>query len=461
MARLVLVSNRVPSPTDRAARAGGLAAALSDAVKGGLWFGWSGEIAEAASETARIKRAHGVTYATIDLGKQDYEDYYVGYANSTLWPLLHYRMGLMAYDRALYQAYLAVNRAFARALQPLLQPGDTVWVHDYHLIPLGAMLRELGVDARIGFFLHVPFPPAGVFAVLPDGPALLKSLAAYDLVGVQTAPDLRNLLDCVREHLGRGPDADGRLATNGHTARFAAYPIGIDAAAFAATAAESAHGAEAGRLRQSLTGRSLIIGVDRLDYSKGLPNRFDAYARLLGRWADYRGRVTYLQIAARSRDDVPQYKAIRNDLDRLSGGINGKYGTPHWVPLRYITRATPRETLAGYFRIARVGLVTPLRDGMNLVAKEFVAAQDPADPGVLVLSPFAGAVHELPEALIVNPVDADALAEALDQALKMPLDERKSRWQAMWNRVNTQDANAWRRQFLDDLEAADLREAAE
>ncbi|MGQ0675422.1 MAG: alpha,alpha-trehalose-phosphate synthase (UDP-forming) [Rhodospirillales bacterium] len=453
MARLVLVSNRVPSPADRGARAGGLAAALSDAVIGGLWFGWSGEVNDATPAKPQIRRAHGVTYATLDLGKKDYEKYYVGFANSTLWPLLHFRMGLMDFDRSLYQAYFDVNRAFAAALRPLLKPDDVIWVHDYHLIPLGGMLRDLGVRNAIGFFLHVPFVPPSMFAVLPGGPELLRTFTAYDLVGVQTRRDLRNLLDCHAELLGLSADGDGRIAADGRNVRFAHYPIGIDTAAFAATATESARGTEAGRLRQSLTGRALIVGVDRLDYSKGLPNRFEAYGRLLARRPEYRSRVTYLQIAARSRDDVPQYRAIRRDLDRMSGAINGRYGTVDWTPLRYITRATPRATLAGYFRIARVGLVTPLRDGMNLVAKEFVAAQDPHDPGVLVLSAFAGAVHELDTALVVNPFDADATAEALDLALKMKLEERKARWQAMWSRVNTQDAAQWRRSFLSDLGA--------
>jgi trehalose 6-phosphate synthase len=441
----------VPSPADRGARAGGLAAALSDAVTGGLWFGWSGQVNDATSSMPHVRRAHGVTYATLDLGKEDYEKYYIGFSNSTLWPLLHYRMGLMDFDRSLYRAYLGVNRAFAGALKPLLRPDDTIWVHDYHLVPLGGILRELGVENRIGFFLHVPFVPPSMFAVLPNGPELLTSFVAYDLVGVQTAPDLHNLLECLREHLNLCANADGRMTANGRAVRFQSYPIGIDAAAFAELAARRAHGPEVGRLRQSLTGRTLIIGVDRLDYSKGLPNRFEAYGRLLARWLEYRAQVTYLQIAARSRDDVPQYKAIRRDLDRMSGAINGRYGTVDWVPLRYITRPVPRATLAGYYRLARVGLVTPLRDGMNLVAKEFVAAQDSENPGALVLSAFAGAVHELKEALIVNPFDADALAEALDAAIKMPLDERKARWQAMWKRVQAHDAATWRNRFLTDL----------
>lgn len=454
MARLVLVSNRVPAPGDRGASAGGLASALSDAIKGGLWFGWSGEVSEQTATSPQVRRARGVTYATLDLGKADYDKYYVGFSNSTLWPLLHFRMGLMEYDRALYRAYVEVNRNLAKSLLPLLQPDDLIWVHDYHLFPFASLLRELGAKNRIGFFLHVPFVPPSVFSVMPNGQELLQFLCAYDLVGVQTSVDLGNLLDCMRAHLDLQPENGGRILHDNRNTRFSAYPIGIDATQFAEMAAHSFAGGEVARLRQSLRGRALIMGVDRLDYSKGLPNRFQGYDRLLAGWPQHHAHVTYLQIAARSRDDVPQYRAIRRELDRLSGRINGRYGTVDWVPLRYITRPAPRATLAGYYRLARVGLVTPLRDGMNLVAKEFVAAQDPADPGVLVLSPFAGAVHELFDALVVNPFDPDALAEAMDQALRMPLDERQARWKAMWARIRAQDAQTWRSQYLKDLAAA-------
>lgn len=448
MARLVLVSNRVPSPSDRGVKSGGLVAALGEVMSGGLWFGWSGQVAERTGAAAQIRRSKGTIYATVDLGQQDYERYYVGFANSTLWPLLHFRLGLMDFDRSLYESYLSVNRAFAAALAPLLKADDIVWVHDYHLIPLGGMLRELGVRNRVAFFLHVPFVPPSVFAALPKGGDLLASLCAYDLVGVQTGTDLRNLLDCIRELLGRPVDDLGRVQVNGHRARFGAFPIGIDAKGFAAMAAEAASGEEGRRLGESLGGRALVMGVDRLDYSKGLPNRFEGYSRLLSRSKDWHEKVTYVQIAARSRDDVPQYRTIRRELDQMAGRINGRFGAIDWVPIRYINRPVPRATLAGYYRLTRVGLVTPLRDGMNLVAKEYVAAQDPENPGVLVLSRFAGAVHELGEALLVNPFDPDEITEAIDTALKMPLDERQDRWRKMWERVSTDDAAAWCRSFL-------------
>jgi len=453
VARLVLVSNRVPAPADRGVKSGGLVSALSEAMSGGLWFGWSGQVGEATETTAQVRRARGTIYATVDLSKQHYDRYYVGYANSTLWPLLHFRLGLMDFDRAQYDAYLEVNRAFAAALAPLIKPGDVVWVHDYHLIPLAGFLRALGVTNKIAFFLHVPFVPPSVFSVLPKGAELLASLCAYDLVGVQTVIDLRNLLDCVRELLGRPVDDVGRVQVNGHQARFGAFPIGIDSVGFARMAAQSAAGAEGKRLSESLGNRALVMGVDRLDYSKGLPNRFEGFSRMLGRWPEWRSKVTYIQIAARSRDDVPQYKTIRRELDQMAGGINGRFGAIDWVPLRYMNRPVPRGTLAGYYRLTRVGLVTPLRDGMNLVAKEYIAAQDPEDPGILVLSRFAGAMHELGEALLVNPYDPDEIAEALDTALRMPLDERRDRWRRMWDRIRADDAASWCKNFLTVLEA--------
>jgi trehalose 6-phosphate synthase len=454
VARLVLVSNRVPSPADRGVRAGGLVAALSESISGGLWFGWSGQSGDATGTEATQRRSRGVTYATIDLSHADYERYYVGFSNSTLWPLLHYRLGLMEFEREQYHAYVEVNRAFATALRPLLQPGDVIWVHDYHLIPLGAMLREMGVANRIGFFLHVPFVPPSAFAVMPNGNALLSSLGAYDLVGVQTRSDLQNLEDCLREFLGWSIEGSTCAGSDGRVTRLGAFPIGIDATGFAEMAVQGVASAEGKRLRESLGRRALIMGVDRLDYSKGLPNRFHGFSRLLARCPEHHQRITYVQVAARSRDDVPQYQAIRRELDRLAGRVNGRFGTIDWVPLRYVTRPVPRATLAGFFRMARVGLVTPLRDGMNLVAKEYVAAQDAEDPGVLILSRFAGAVHELAEALVVNPIDVDEIAEALDSALRMSLDERKERWQRMWERVRTDSAATWRSAFLTELKKA-------
>ena len=453
MARTVIVSNRVHLPGERGARAGGLAMAMREAVKrtGVLWFGWSGAITEGALE-ARLVAAGKVTYATVDLARQDYEQYYLGYANGTLWPLLHYRLGLMAYRHEDYQGYLRVNMRMARQLQPFLQPDDLVWVHDYHLIPLGAALRALGVANRIGFFLHTPFPSIDVLSALPHHERMIEAVAAYDLVGFQTEAATDAFLGCVRACPGGEMLGRAAFALDGRRSRVSTFPIGMDAEDFARLAGQAAHSAEARRLKESLSGRNLIIGVDRLDYSKGIPQRFEAIEGLLTAYPEQRRRFNYLQITPYSRADLTQYRAFRRELEGLAGRANGKFAEFDWSPIRYVNRSFSQQTLAGFYRAARVGLVTPLRDGMNLVAKEFVAAQDPLDPGVLVLSRFAGAAKELDAALLVNPIDATEMAAALHRALEMPRGERSERWQAMMaaNRRNTLDH--WRDSFLAALD---------
>jgi trehalose 6-phosphate synthase len=447
--RVVIVSNRVPAPGADGARAGGLAVALADAVKpGDLWFGWSGQIAGETGGSARRTASKGVDYATIDLSQQDYDRFYVGFANGTLWPLLHFRPGLLTYERTEYEAYMAVNRAYARALQPLLKPNDLIWVHDYQLIPLALALRALGVTNRIGFFLHVPFVPASVLETLPGAVDLLTALCAYDVAGFQTARNVEDFRDCVRRMLGVESAKGRALRIKGHSVLPIACPIGIDVKGFAHQAARAAKGRETKRLTDSLVGRKLIIGVDRLDYSKGLPERFEGYSRLLSRFPEHRNAVSYLQVAARSREDVMEYKRLKQDLDRKAGEVNGRYAEYDWAPLRYITRPIARRTLAGFYQIARVALVTPLQDGMNLVAKEFVAAQAAEDPGVLVLSAFAGAAEQLTEALIVNPHDADAITEAIHSALTMPLPERRARHEALYKKINETSAEAYCNRFL-------------
>lgn len=452
MARLVIVSNRVPNPSERGPRAGGLAIGVADALKeNGLWFGWSGEIATTTSETATKVVSGKVTYATIDLSQEDYDRFYVGYANSTLWPLLHFRLGLIDFKREDLDGYFSVNRAFAASLAGELRPDDLIWIHDYHLIPLGAELRKLGVTNKLGYFLHIPFVPASLFAALPQGDALLRAFCSYDVVGFQTEEHHRDFLDCVKQGLGLEPDADGVITSTEGRTQVIADPIGIDARAFAALASKAERSVETKRLVASLVERDLVIGVDRLDYSKGLPHRFDAFGRLLQNFPERRQQVSYLQIAARSRLDVSEYRDLRRDLDRKAGNINGRFAEFDWVPLRYMIRPMGRSTLAGFYRVARVGLVTPLRDGMNLVAKEFVAAQDHNDPGVLILSRFAGAAEDLKEALIVNPYDPDEIAEAMQQALTMPLAERQDRMEHLRARVFTNTAEAYCRKFLDAL----------
>jgi trehalose 6-phosphate synthase len=447
MGRLVIVSNRVPPPRERSQLAGGLAVALRDAIAGRetLWFGWSGDTSRETTPQVKTARVGRVTFATLDLAEDDYQGFYRGFSNGMLWPLFHYRVGASEFRRADLGAYRRVNEAFAAALRPLLRPDDVIWVHDYHLIPLGAALRAIGVTARIGFFLHVPFPPRAIFDNLPQGEHLLRDFAVYDVLGLQTQDDADNLNATMR-----AAGMDGRAEV---------FPIGIDPQGFAAAARRAGQGPEVKRLEASIAGRALILGVDRLDYSKGLPERFKGFARLLDRFPEHRNRVTFLQVAPVSRGDVRAYRALRRELDELAGRINGEYAEFDWVPLRYLTRAVARNTLAGFQRTASVGLITPLRDGMNLVAKEFVAAQNPDEAGALVLSRFAGAAQEMSGAILVNPHDPDEIAEALHQALTMPPEERRQRWQTMWDAVERHTAASWARDFLAQLEGQVARAA--
>jgi trehalose 6-phosphate synthase len=461
LARLVILSNRVSLPSERGARAGGLAVAMREALRryGGVWFGWSGEIADGEAGPPRISTVGKVTYVTTDLSREEHDRYYAGYANATLWPLVHFRLGLMEYKRRAFRGYLDVNARFARLLRPLLQPDDIIWAHDYHLIPVGAELRKLGVENRIGFFLHTPFPPAEVVKALPHHEVLIEALCAYDLAGFQTEEAVRAFLGCVAEIAKGRLLGGGAFSAFGMRSRAAAFPIGIDTESFAELARNAAASPEALRLVESIGERSLIIGVDRLDYSKGIPNRFEAIDNLLTEWPETRSAFTYLQIAPISRGEVAQYRALRRELEATAGRINSKFAEFDWSPIRYVNRSFSRPTLAGFYRLSHIGLVTPLRDGMNLVAKEFVAAQDPEEPGVLVLSRFAGAAHELDAALLVNPIDVDEVAAALHRGLTMPLEERRERWQAMMAPVRRNTVTTWREAFLAALQQSKGRRA--
>ncbi|MGZ5904654.1 MAG: alpha,alpha-trehalose-phosphate synthase (UDP-forming) [Reyranella sp.] len=460
MARLVIVSNRVPIPKARITAAGGLAVALRDLLTpGAMWFGWSGRLASAPAIQQALVEARGVTYATVDLTAEAHRGFYVGFANGALWPLLHFRLGLMHFRREDYAGYLAVNETFAAALSQVVQPDDTVWAHDYHLMPFGRMLRQHGFKGPLGFFLHVPFVPPSMLEAMPVARELVADLCAYDLVGFQTEEHARDFRDCAQRMLGATIDGEW-VRLNGRRMRVFADPIGIDAQGFAHEAERAANDKLVQRVAGSLVGRQLAIGVDRMDYSKGLPQRFEAYGRLLERHPEHRRKIHFLQICPRSREEVDEYRKLRAELDRLTGRINGRFSELDWTPLRYSTRPAPRATLAGLYRIGAIGVVTPLRDGMNLVAKEFVAAQPDDDPGVLVLSQFAGAAHELTEALIVNPFDPDAIAEAMHVGLSMSLDERKERQAALKAKVFRTTAEAFCRRFITALETPTLRRAA-
>ncbi|NIM28768.1 MAG: alpha,alpha-trehalose-phosphate synthase (UDP-forming) [Gammaproteobacteria bacterium] len=452
--RLVIVSNRVAVTTD-AARAGGLAVALSELLKktGGVWFGWSGKVSARPNSHPDTVGRGGVTVATVDLSADDYDEYYSGFANSALWPLFHYRLDLANFNRDFYEGYLRVNRRFAHALEPMLEDDDIVWVHDYHLLAFGEELRRMGCEQPMGFFLHIPFPAPEVLTTLPVHDVIVRAMFAYDLVGFQTEGDRTCFLNYVVNEAGGTVYEDGRVSAFGRTIVAGVFPIGIDADNFAELATSKNAMEHRRRLERVLRRRHAIVGVDRLDYTKGLPERFHAFERLLKHYPENHGRVTYVQIAPTTRADVPDYVHIREELEGIAGKINGEYSELDWTPLRYINRSFSRPALAGIFRLSRVGLVTPLRDGMNLVAKEYVAAQSPRNPGVLVLSRFAGAAHQLTGALVVNPYDEQGVADALQTALNMSLQERKKRWATLVESVRRDDVVGWRESFLEKLKS--------
>ena len=418
MARLVVVSNRVSVPTgDGAKRAGGLEVALRPALQrnGGVWLGWSGKVAAADELETRSVKNKNVEYVVTDLSNDDYQEYYNGFANRVLWPILHYRLDLAEFARRDLSGYFRVNDHFATELEKIIADDDLIWVHDYHMIPIAAALRRRGHANRIGFFLHVPFPPPEILTSLPNHEQLIPLLLEYDVVGFQTDSDSGNFIrylisECNSTREMRVFETAGRQTTlnvNGHQTKIGSFPVGIEPRAFARLARRNMRSPLVKDLAESLGGRALVIGVDRLDYSKGLIQRLDAFDMFLANHPEWIGKVTYLQIAPKNRLAIPEYAELEQAANSAAGRINGKYGEVSWTPIRYVNRVYSRSALAGLYRTARVGLVTPLRDGMNLVAKEYVAAQDPDDPGVLVLSRFAGAANELRRALLVNPYDAE------------------------------------------------------
>jgi trehalose 6-phosphate synthase len=462
MSRLIVVSNRVNPPTGTGEETvGGLAMALSAALReySGLWFGWSGKTIPAFTGQLNLEKVDGVTTATIDLEDADYDEYYNGYANKTLWPLFHYRSDLAAYDRAYDAGYERVNIRFAETLRPLIEPEDLIWIHDYHLIPMARELRKLGVKNRIGFFLHIPWPAHQLVITLPGHRRLVEAMFDYDVVGFQTAEYLQAFEEYVLSEAGGEVVGPGRLRAFGREVQAAAYPIGIDAIDFARMLKTARAQRMWDLMAASTVFRHLIVGVDRLDYSKGLEERFLGFERFLASHPDLRREVLMLQIAPVSREGVEAYQEIRGRLDALSGRINGEYADIDWAPVRYVNKNYRRDELGGIYRAARVGLVTPLRDGMNLVAKEFVAAQNPEDPGVLILSRFAGASRQLKEAILVNPNSPEELAEALKQALAMEKPERLRRWNALFENVQREDVTAWRDAFVAALAGEALQTA--
>jgi trehalose 6-phosphate synthase len=457
--RLVVVSNRTPDLTTpktpaeaRKQAAGGLVSALRPALleTGGVWFGWSGKMTRRRESASPQKRQIGpIQLMTVNLSEEEVHDFYVSFCNRTLWPLFHSFPAQVRVVSREYRTYRRINRYFAAHLAPLLKPDDLVWVHDYHLIPLGMELRRLGWQGRLGFFLHIPFPPVDILTISPHSRPLLEDLEAYDLVGFHTQRYRKNCADALESELGGS--FDGRLYHHGKArVQLGVYAIGTDPDSFADWATSPEASLQASKLRQMVRGRRILLGVDRLDYTKGISERLLAFDRLLERHPAWRDQVSMTQISAPSRTRVPEYAAQKREVDRLVGEINGRYSEDDWIPVRHLYRSYTQEELAAFYREADVCLVTPLRDGMNLVAKEYVATRL-EDDGVLVLSEFAGAAAELPDALLVNPHDVNAMAATIEQAITLDPDDGVRRMKAMREVVRRHSVHEWAAQFIEAL----------
>ncbi|CAG9001228.1 MAG: Trehalose-6-phosphate synthase [Candidatus Celerinatantimonas neptuna] len=454
MSRLVVVSNRVARPDSiNKGNQGGLAVGVLAAMaeSGGLWFGWNGRIENRAINEVRQDKKGNIDFITIGLRKNEYDNFYRGYSNSVLWPLLHQRPDLMNYHNHYRLGYLGVNKKYVDHLLPFLYPDDTIWIHDYQLIPMAKLLREAGVESPIGFFLHTPFPPLDSLRALPGHKELLHELLHYDLVGFHTLMDQRDFLEAIRYSLHGKITRSNLVICQGHQLLTGVYPIGIETDEVPQKVKRGIRSKEYQQLKSELGLRKLIIGVDRLDYSKGLFHRFQSYEQLLKTHQEFHRKTVYMQIAPKSRSDVKAYGQLAQQVEQTVGHINGTYADFDWTPLRYLNQGFRRNTIFALYNLAHIGFVTPLRDGMNLVAKEFIAAQDPNNPGVLVLSKMAGASAELDAAVIVNPYDTESVAHQLAMALNMPLEERQHRWNKLITTIKHNNIHHWQKSFRADL----------
>jgi trehalose 6-phosphate synthase len=453
LARIFIISNRVAVPGS-STNPGGLEVVLKATLRQHpcVWLGWSGEV-NAKPRTQTISQGTN-QYIITDLKPEDFDEYYNGFANRVLWPIFHYRLDLAEFSRRDLSGYMRVNEHFADELAKVLKPDDVVWVHDYHLIPLAKALRARGLTNRIGFFLHIPLPPPEILTAMPNHETLIPSLGDYDLVGFQTDGDAANFARYLAKELGTPSHISHRLGGGERAMRIGTFPVGIETRQFTRLAGRAVRTKMVQQVLASIPG-ALMIGVDRLDYSKGINSRLEAYERFLEANSDSHGKITYLQITPRSRSQIREYAEMEAQVNATLGRINATYSDASWAPVRFVNRPYSRTALAGLYRAARVGLVTPMRDGMNLVAKEYVAAQDPEDPGVLILSRFAGAADELREALLVNPYDPDAVGAAIAHAVAMPKPERKKRHAELYAALLRNDISEWGDRFLKALTPRD------
>ncbi len=468
-ARLVVLSNRLPIVLDKddggewkiGPGSGGLVTALGPVLRdrGGIWIGWlgadPGEIPDDGTREALLREgAYETGYALkpVNLSHEEVRDYYFGFSNEILWPLFHDLPTLCNFDPAYWPAYVSANRKFAEVVVENTFEEDFVWVHDYQLILVAAELKRLAAKRRTGFFLHIPFPPLDVFIRMPWRFQILDGLLHYDLVGFQTERDRRNFLDCVRS-LIRGVRVVGhghvcRLLTPDRELRVGSFPISIDFKEFAGLAKKPNVIEQTGLIRDNLPNRKLLFGVDRLDYTKGIPNRLKAFVNALERYPELRGEITLIQVVVPSRESISEYKALKRDIHRLVGEINGRFTEVGWTPIIYICGSLSRPELVSYYKACEIALITPLKDGMNLVAKEYCASRV-QDDGVLILSEFAGAASSMQGgALLVNPYDLEGVADAIRRAASMDEDERRRRMKVMRHSIRKNDIFRWVASFL-------------
>ena len=457
----MVVSNRLPVTLKRSGQtwrtehsAGGLATAMTPILKatGGIWIGWDGDASGVWDEKRHSvlqQWSEGDGYIAVELPPEVASGFYDGFSNQALWPLLHHFTSLMKFDPSHWDAYVEANKRFRDVVLKHLQPGDLIWVHDYQLMLLPQMLREAAPEANIGFFLHVPFPSSAVFRVLPRRTELLEGLIGADYIAFHTHAYLQHFRSSLLRILGIASKMD-HIDLGPRLVRLDALPIGVAAEELAESLRSGEIRERVAEMRRQFDGCKVIISVDRLDYTKGIPERLRAYRHLLERWPELRGKVVLVQVAVPSRDRIPMYSQLRREVDELVGEINGGLSSPIWTPIIYIRRGITRSELIALYAVADVGWVTPLRDGLNLVAKEYVACNESAD-GALVLSEFAGAAAEMGEAFLVNPFDEERTAEVVKQALSLPKSQLRDRMSALRRRVARNNVFAWSDRFVGNL----------
>jgi trehalose 6-phosphate synthase/phosphatase len=472
--RLVVVSNRLPYVFARTpdggwkteGGSGGLVSALVPVLRdrGGTWIGWPGTSENGAGLSEALlaaSRKLGITLRGVQLDAADVDNFYHGFSNEIIWPLFHDFASLCRFEAKYWNSYKEVNRRFAEAVVEECGKADFVWVHDYHLMNVAAEARSLGCKVRMGFFLHIPFPPPDIFFKLPWRSTLLHALLRYDLLGFQTMRDRRNFIQCLRLSEGQvtvqGKGNVVRVTAGSYTTRIGNFPISIDYGNFARQAAAADVSARADELHRLLPNRKLILGVDRLDYTKGIPHRLQAFRTALDRYPELRERVSLIQVVVPSRVDIPQYHELKTQIEQLVGEINGTFMRPGgWVPVWYVYSSLSRSDLLAYYRAAHIALVTPLKDGMNLVAKEYCACSIEEDC-VLILSEFAGAAAQLQRgALLVNPYDIEGVADAIHRAYTMNDDERRNRMRRLRRGVRECDIFWWVDSYLQAAIERDL-----